>query len=97
MMSGKENHAYARYDSTTTYPRSTLQADIVHIGFGAFHRGHQAVYNFLTNQLSDNAWGIFEINLFGTPELMNALKTLAFQKPLNTQYLVNMHENINLS
>jgi hypothetical protein len=36
MMSGKENHAYARYDSTTTYPRSTLQADIVHIGFGAF-------------------------------------------------------------
>lgn len=73
MMSGKENHAYARYDSTTTYPRSTLQADIVHIGFGAFHRGHQAVYNCLTNQLSDNAWGIFEINLFGTPELMNAL------------------------
>ena len=43
-MSGNESIAAAHYDQVTTWPRDGLQADIVHIGFGAFHRGHQAVY-----------------------------------------------------
>lgn len=56
-MSGNESIAAAHYDQVTTWPRDGLQADIVHIGFGAFHRGHQAVYTDLTNQLSDTRWG----------------------------------------
>lgn len=52
-MSGNESIAAAHYDQVTTWPRDGLQADIVHIGFGAFHRGHQAVYTDLANQLSD--------------------------------------------
>lgn len=73
-MSGNESIAVAHYDQVTTWPRDELQADIVHIGFGAFHRGHQAVYTDLTNQLSDTRWGIFEINLFGDAQLNEKLK-----------------------
>ena len=72
-MSGNESIAAAHYDQVTTWPRDGLQADIVHIGFGAFHRGHQAVYTDLTNQLSDTRWGIFEINLFGDAQLIENL------------------------
>ena len=28
----------------TTYDKSNCQTGIVHIGYGAFHRAHQAVY-----------------------------------------------------
>ncbi|ADR28402.1 TPA: mannitol dehydrogenase family protein [Escherichia coli] len=72
-MSGNESIDAAHYDQVTTWPRGGLQADIVHIGFGAFHRGHQAVYTDLTNQLSDTHWGIFEINLFGDAQLIENL------------------------
>lgn len=71
-MSGNESIDAAHYDQVTT-ARGGLQADIVHIGFGAFHRGHQAVYTDLTNQLSDTHWGIFEINLFGDAQLIENL------------------------
>ncbi len=49
-MSGNESIAAAHYDQVTTWPRDGLQADIVHIGFGAFHRGHQGIslINFRT-------------------------------------------------
>ena len=80
-MSGNESIDAAHYDQVTTWPRGGLQADIVHIGFGAFHRGHQAVYTDLTNQLSDTHWGIFEINLFGDAQLienLNAQKWAVF-------------------
>ena len=63
----------ANYDETTTYDRSILSSDIVHIGFGAFHRGHQAVYNDLTNDQSDKPWGICEINMFGPANLIDDL------------------------
>ncbi|GLT15317.1 mannitol dehydrogenase family protein [Vibrio algivorus] len=53
----------------TTYDKSEMDTRIVHIGFGAFHRGHQAVYNDLMNeklaQDGKATWGIGEINLFG--------------------------------
>ncbi|MCM2679575.1 mannitol dehydrogenase family protein [Echinimonas agarilytica] len=58
----------------TTYNRDQLSTDIVHIGFGAFHRGHQAVYNDLTNDLTSAPWGICEVNMFGSPDLVNDLK-----------------------
>ncbi|ORT52816.1 D-mannonate oxidoreductase [Vibrio sp. qd031] len=63
----------ANYDETTTYDRSILSSNIVHIGFGAFHRGHQAVYNDLTNDQSDEPWGICEINMFGSANLIDDL------------------------
>jgi len=64
----------AVYSSQTSYVRDSLKSDIVHIGFGAFHRGHQAVYNDLTNDLSDSKWGICEINMFGPADLIEDLK-----------------------
>lgn len=47
------------------YNRDNLPQNIVHIGLGAFHRGHQAfIFNQL-NQISDEKkWGICAINLF---------------------------------
>jgi len=45
------------------YDRTTLRTRMVHIGFGAFHRAHQAVCSdrLATEQGSD--WGYCEINL----------------------------------
>lgn len=62
-----------RYDECTQYARDTMSSDIVHIGFGAFHRGHQAVYNDLTNQVTGQPWGICEINMFGPAQLIDDL------------------------
>ncbi|MDO6683835.1 MULTISPECIES: mannitol dehydrogenase family protein [unclassified Agarivorans] len=59
-----------RFKAVTTYNREQLDTKIVHIGFGAFHRGHQAVYNDLTNQASGELWGICEINMFGSEDLV---------------------------
>ncbi|WP_413113629.1 mannitol dehydrogenase family protein [Thaumasiovibrio sp. DFM-14] len=64
----------ASFTSKTTYDREKLQTKIVHLGFGAFHRGHQAVYNDLTNEESGELWGICEVNLFGPSDLINDLK-----------------------
>ncbi len=63
-----------KFSSTTSYDRKLLKSNIVHIGFGAFHRGHQAVYNDLTNDQSEYKWGICEINMFGSSELIDALQ-----------------------
>ena len=63
----------ASYNSQTTYNRNGLETQTVHIGFGAFHRGHQAVYNDLTNEITGNLWGISEINMFGPSDLINDL------------------------
>ncbi len=44
------------------YDRSTLETGIVHLGIGAFHRGHQAVY---TDGVlgDDRRWGILGVSL----------------------------------
>lgn len=52
----------ARHQFKTTYSRQGMEANIVHIGFGAFHRGHQAVYNDLTNEITGNRWGMEQEN-----------------------------------
>lgn len=54
------------FDLRTTYNRSDLTSRIIHIGFGAFHRGHQAVYNDVTNQASGDLWGICEVSMFSS-------------------------------
>lgn len=50
----------------TGYDRAACQVGVVHLGFGAFHRAHQAVYIDDYMQASgDLAWGIAAVNLRG--------------------------------
>ncbi|CZX94382.1 MULTISPECIES: mannitol dehydrogenase family protein [Enterobacter cloacae complex] len=58
---------------STAYSRQDLETAIVHIGTGAFHRGHQAVYTDLSNEAAGTRWGIFGINLFGSADVVDAL------------------------
>ncbi|MCT4703985.1 fructuronate reductase [Enterobacteriaceae bacterium H20N1] len=47
------------------YDRSKLVPRIVHLGFGAFHRAHQAVYTDILAQEHGSDWGYCEVNLIG--------------------------------
>jgi fructuronate reductase len=51
------------------YDRSQLKSRIVHIGFGAFHRAHQGLYNSELLDLTNSDWGICEISLYGTQSI----------------------------
>ena len=43
----------------TDYDRASCKIGIVHLGFGAFHRAHQAVYiDDYMQQTGDLRWGI---------------------------------------
>lgn len=56
------------------YDRTQLRSRIVHFGFGAFHRAHQAL---LTNRVLNEKggdWGICEISLFSGDVLMGQLR-----------------------
>ncbi len=51
----------------TTYDRSTCEVGVVHLGFGAFHRSHQAVYlDDYMDASGDLRWGIAAVNLRGS-------------------------------
>lgn len=51
----------------TSYDRASCQIGVVHIGFGAFHRAHQAVYiDDYMDQTGDLRWGIAAVNLRGS-------------------------------
>ncbi|MGR5452660.1 fructuronate reductase [Vibrio rotiferianus] len=56
------------------YDRSTLKSRIVHLGFGAFHRAHQALFTNEMLSKTGSDWGICEINLFGGEELIQSLR-----------------------
>jgi fructuronate reductase len=45
------------------YDRAALKPGIVHIGFGAFHRAHQAVYTDSVLQQNFGDWGIVGVSL----------------------------------
>jgi len=48
----------------TSYDRRECQTGIIHIGYGAFHRAHQAVYiDDFMEQTGDLRWGIVAVNL----------------------------------
>jgi len=48
----------------TAYNRSDCEIGIVHLGFGAFHRAHQALYvDDYMDQTGDLRWGIAAVNL----------------------------------
>lgn len=54
------------------YDRTQIQAGIVHLGIGAFHRAHQAVYtdDILSDKVND--WGIIGVSL-RSPDTRDAL------------------------
>ena len=41
-----------------TYDRANIQTGLVHLGLGAFHRAHQAVYTEQALNAGDHRWGI---------------------------------------
>jgi len=48
----------------TTYDKTVCQTGIIHVGYGAFHRAHQAVYiDDYMEKTGDLRWGIVAVNL----------------------------------
>ncbi|MEM7289186.1 MAG: mannitol dehydrogenase family protein, partial [Pseudomonadota bacterium] len=63
----------------TTYDRDACRIGIIHIGFGAFHRAHQAVYvDDFMEKSGDLNWGIAAVNL--RAEDSGSFSTFADQK-----------------
>ncbi|MCG8707164.1 fructuronate reductase [Brenneria sp. 4F2] len=59
------------------YDRKILKSRIVHIGFGAFHRAHQALLTDRVLNRQGGDWGICEVSLFGNENLFNSLRRQA--------------------
>lgn len=55
------------------YDRSKIKAGIVHLGIGAFHRAHQAVYTDDMLQAGAKYWGIIGVSL-RSPDTRDALQ-----------------------
>ncbi|WP_434584576.1 mannitol dehydrogenase family protein [Klebsiella sp. R390] len=60
-----ENTLLTAKATLPSYDRSTLVSRIVHLGFGAFHRAHQAVYADILAAEHGSDWGYTEVNLIG--------------------------------
>ncbi|WP_200550390.1 mannitol dehydrogenase family protein [Kosakonia sp. LAM2021] len=56
------------------YDRTQLRSRIVHFGFGAFHRAHQALLTNRVLNAQGGDWGICEISLFSGDMLMSQLR-----------------------
>ncbi|SLM61849.1 MULTISPECIES: mannitol dehydrogenase family protein [Dickeya] len=56
------------------YDRQALKPRIVHIGFGAFHRAHQALLTDRVLRQHGGDWGICEVVLFSDDTLISALR-----------------------
>ena len=56
------------------YDRQQLRSRIVHCGFGAFHRAHQALLTNRVLNANGGDWGICEISLFSGDVLMSQLR-----------------------
>lgn len=57
-----------------SYNRQQLRSRIVHFGFGAFHRAHQALLTDRVLNATGGDWGICEISLFSGDQLMTQLR-----------------------
>lgn len=55
-----------------SYDRGSLRHGIVHLGVGAFHRAHQAVYTEAVLNSGDTGWGIVGVSL-RSPDTRDAL------------------------
>ncbi|KUI96579.1 mannitol dehydrogenase family protein [Vibrio sp. MEBiC08052] len=60
--------------SLPEYDRNRLVTRIVHLGFGAFHRAHQALFTHEMLQKTASDWGICEVSLFTSEDLITALR-----------------------
>lgn len=56
-------HVLGNDVATPAYDRAMLQPGIVHMGIGAFHRAHQAVYTEEAIALRGGDWGIVGVSL----------------------------------
>lgn len=56
------------------YDRRQLRSRIVHLGFGAFHRAHQALLTNRVLNAKGGDWGICEISLFSGDVMMSQLR-----------------------
>lgn len=56
------------------YDREKTIARIVHIGFGAFHRAHQALFTDRLLNKGNSDWAICEVNIVGGEELINDIR-----------------------
>ncbi|WP_337261719.1 MULTISPECIES: mannitol dehydrogenase family protein [unclassified Serratia (in: enterobacteria)] len=56
------------------YDRRLLRSRMVHLGFGAFHRAHQALLTDRVLNRKGGDWGICEISLFGGDKLFQTLR-----------------------
>ncbi len=59
---------------TPSYNRDKLKIRILHLGFGAFHRAHQAVFADLLAAGHGSDWGYCEVNLIGGEQQIAAVK-----------------------
>nr|WP_321462087.1 fructuronate reductase [uncultured Cohaesibacter sp.] len=55
------------------YDRSALKVRMCHIGFGAFHRAHQAIYTDQLLGMGKSDWAYREIEMMGPTELLDGL------------------------
>ena len=61
------NTAVNSHIAATSYDRTACTVGVVHLGFGAFHRAHQAVYiDDYMDKTGDLNWGIAAVNLRGS-------------------------------
>lgn len=71
------NHALPATIPQPHYDRKVLKSRIVHIGFGAFHRAHQALFTDRVLNQQGGDWGICELSLFGNENLFSSLRQQA--------------------
>ncbi|ELM3722734.1 fructuronate reductase [Edwardsiella piscicida] len=57
-----------------SYDRSALKSRLVHLGFGAFHRAHQALLTDRVLNTLGGDWGYCEVNLIGGETLIEQLR-----------------------
>src|SRR5450830_1297628 len=73
MKLNKQTLAQASKQATLpAYDRAALLPGIVHLGLGAFHRAHQAVYTDTVLAAGDLRWGIVGVSL-RQPDTRDAL------------------------
>lgn len=91
--------------SVQNYEKDTIQAGIVHLGVGAFHRAHQAVYiDRLLAHDSQQHWGIIGVNIrpqdsqafarFIQQEGEYVLKTMAADGETNYEHIRSIVKQI---
>ncbi|KHN52349.1 mannitol dehydrogenase family protein [Pectobacterium fontis] len=73
-MSISESSTFKPQVVVPRYDRSLLKTRIAHIGFGAFHRAHQAVCADKLAAEHGSDWGYCEINLIGGEQQIEAIR-----------------------